>query len=160
MIDWPSGSHVRRRSPNDWGRWNMGTRTFGIWALLAAALLAWSVPAGAEDVPFVDGTKWKKSAPILKRSYLIGVSNLMSAEYAYQQTFGPPPDRQTTIQRLFEEIDEVTLDEAIECIDKWYEDHPDQLDMTVLEVIWLDMVRPNLPASRKYEDDAQAEGKR
>jgi hypothetical protein len=138
----------------------MGTRNLVIGALLAGAFLVWSVPAGAEDVPFVDGKSWKKSAPILKRSYLVGVSNLMSAEYAYQQTFGPPPDKQTTVQRLFEEIDEVTLDEAIDRIDKWYEDHPDQLDMTVLEVIWLDMVRPNLPASRRYEQDAEAEGKR
>jgi len=138
----------------------MGKRNLIIGALLASVFLVWSVPAGAEDVPFIDGKSWKKSAPILKRSYLIGVSNLMSAEYAYQQEFGPPPDMQTTIQRLFEEIDEVTLDEAIDRIDKWYEAHPDQLDTTVLEVIWLDMVRPNLPASRRYDEDAEAEGKR
>ena len=138
----------------------MGKRNLVIGALLASVFLVWSMPAGAEDVPFVDGKSWKKSAPILKRSYLVGVSNLMSAEYAYQQTFGPPPDNQTTIQRLFEEIDEVTLDEAIDRIDKWYEGHPDQMDTTVLEVIWLDMVRPNLPASRRYDADAETEGKR
>ena len=138
----------------------MGTRNLVIGALLAVAFLAWSVPVAAEDVPFVDGESWKKSAPILKRAYLIGVSNLMSAEYAVQKEFGPPPDNQTAIQRLYEEIDEVTLDQAIERIDKWYKNHPDQLDMTVIEVIWLDMVRPNLPASRRYEQDAEAEGKR
>ena len=138
----------------------MGKRNLIIGALLASVFLVWSVPAGAEDVPFVDGKSWKKSAPILKRSYLVGVSNLMSAEYAYQQTFGPPPDKQTTIQRLFEEIDEVTLNQAIERIDKWYEDHPERQDVTVLEVIWLDMVRPNLPESRKYDADAESEGKR
>ena len=138
----------------------MGKRNLIIGALLASAFLVWSVPAAAEDVPFVDGKSWKKSAPILKRSYLIGVSNLMSAEYAVQKEFGPPPDMQTTVQRLFEEIDEVTLNEAIDRIDKWYEDHPDQLDMTVIEVIWLDMVRPNLPASRRYDGDAKSEGKR
>jgi hypothetical protein len=67
---------------------------------------------------------------------------------------------QTSIQRLYEEIDEVTLDEAIDRIDKWYKDHPDQLDATVIEVIWLDMVRPNLPASRRYDEDAKSEGMR
>ena len=138
----------------------MGKRNLIIGALLASVFLVWCVPAGAEDVPFVDGKSWKKSAPILKRSYLVGVSNLMSAEYAYQQEFGPPPDRQTTIQRLYEENDEVTLDGVIDRIDDWYEAHPDQLDMTVLEVIWLDMVRPNLPASRRYDEDAKSEGKR
>jgi hypothetical protein len=138
----------------------MGTRNLIVGVLLASALLVWSVPAAAEDVPFVDGTSWKKSAPVLKRAYLIGLSNLMSAEYAYQKEFGPPPDMQTSIQRLYEEIDEVTLDGAIDRIDQWYESHPDQLDMTVIEVIWLDMVRPNLPASRRYGEDAEAEGKR
>ena len=70
----------------------MGKRHLIIGAFLAAVFLVWTVPAMAEeDVPFVDGKAWKKSAPVLKRAYLIGLSNLMSAEYAYQQTFGPPP---------------------------------------------------------------------
>ena len=137
----------------------MRKRNLFIGALLAVAFLAWSVPVAAEDVPFVDGESWKKSAPILKRAYLIGVSNLMSAEYAYQQEFGPPPVMQTAIQRLYEEIDDVTLDQAIERIDKWYEAHPDHLDTTVIEVIWLDMVRPNLPESKRHDTDAELEGR-
>jgi hypothetical protein len=137
----------------------MGTRNLIIGAFLAAGLLVWSVPAAAEEVPFVDGESWKKSAPILKRAYLVGFANLMSAEYAYQKEFGPPPVMQTAIQRLYEEIDDVTLDQAIERIDKWYEAHPDHLDTTVIEVIWLDMVRPNLPESRRHSTDAELEGK-
>lgn len=124
-----------------------------VFAVIAAAALALAAPAAAEDVPFVDGTMWKKSAPILKRSYLVGISNLLSAEYAYQKEFGPPPDRQTAIQRLYEEIDDVTLDQAIERVDAWYAANPEKMDMTVIEVIWLDMVRPNLPASRRYNQD-------
>ena len=121
-------------------------------AIASVALLV-ALPAAAEDVPFVDGKMWKKSAPILKRTYLVGISNLLSAEYAVQKTFGPPPDDQTAIQRLYEEIDDVTLDEAVARIDQWYTANPDQMDTTVIEVIWLDMVRPNLPASRRYHDE-------
>lgn len=84
-----------------------------ILAAAAAAGLVAASNAAAEDVPFIDGTSWEKSAPILKRAYLIGFSNLMSTEYAYQKEFGPPADRQTTIRRLYEEIDDVTLDGAI-----------------------------------------------
>ena len=80
----------------------------------------------------------------------------MSAEYTVEQEFGPPPDEQTAMQRLYEEIDDVTLDGAIERIDRLYAAHPDQQDMTVLEVIWLEMVRPNLPASRRYEAAGEA----
>ncbi len=127
-------------------------RTMRLAAILTGfALLA--LPAAAEDIPFVDGTMWKKSAPILKRTYLVGFSNLLSAEYAVQKTFGPPPDDQTAIQRLYEEIDEVTLDEAVARIDAWYKANPDKMDTTVVEVIWLDMVRPNLPESRRYHGE-------
>ena len=125
-----------------------------VWAsvAIAAAALVLASPAAAEDVPLVDGTMWKKSAPILKRTYLVGISNLMSAEYAVQKEFGPPDD-QTAIQRMYEEIDDMTLNEAVEQIDAWYAANPGKMDTTVLEVIWLDMVRPNLPASRRYGQD-------
>ncbi len=126
-----------------------------IWIALALSTAALSLasPAAADDVPFVDGTMWKKSAPLLKRTYLVGFSNLLSAEYAYQKSFGPPADRQTTIQRLYEEIDDVTPDGAVERIDAWYQANPDQLNTTVVEVIWLELVRPNLSDSRLYHLD-------
>ncbi len=115
-----------------------------------AAVLLTAGPAFASDVPFIDGKLWEDSAPVLKRAYLIGVSNLLNAEYALQKEFGPPPDDQTSIQRFYDSVENVTLDGAIERIDRWYEQNPDQMDTTVLEVIWLDMVRPNLPESRRY----------
>jgi hypothetical protein len=130
----------------------MGTKVWLLAALFSVSL-ATASPVAAEEVPFVDGTMWKKSAPILKRTYLVGFSNLLSAEYAYQKAFGPPPDRKTAILRLYEEIDDVTLDEAVASIDGWYEKNPDKMDTTVVEVIWLEMVRPNLPASRRYDQD-------
>ena len=42
----------------------------------AAALLALAAPAGAEDLPFVDGHMWVKSAKPLKRAYLIALAIL------------------------------------------------------------------------------------
>ena len=117
----------------------------------AAALLAFAAPASAEDLPFVDGHMWVKTAKPLKRAYLIGIGNLINAEYAYQKEMGPPSDRSTSIQRAYEGIDDMTLDECVARIDAWYERNADKRDTTVLEVIWLDMVEPNLPASRRYD---------
>ena len=47
---------------------------------------------------------------------------------------------------MYEGIDDVTLDEAIERIDAWYKKNTGRMDTAVMEVIWLDMVAPNLPA--------------
>ena len=126
-------------------------RNIGRGALIAVFALGLIAPSGVaaeEYVPLVDGATWKKSAPILKRAYLIGVSNLMTAEYLYQKELGPPPDNQTTIQRLYEEIEASSLNEAIDRIDQWYEKNPDQLKEPVLVAIWLDMVEPNLKEGR------------
>ncbi len=128
-------------------------RRLGVSGAVAGALCVAGFAAVADEtVPFVDGTMWKKSAPVLKRTYLVGISNLLVAEYLYQKDWGPPPDNQTSIQRFYEGLDNDTLDAAVERIDAWYEANPNQLDTTVLEVIWVQLVEPNLPASRRYHD--------
>ena len=113
------------------------------------ALLGLAQASSAEEevaVPFVDGKMWKQSAPVLKRSYLVGISNLLTAEYLYQESKGFPSDKKSSIRRVYEGIDDVTLDECIQRIDAWYEKNPGRMNETVMEVIWLDMVAPNLPA--------------
>ncbi len=106
-----------------------------IFAMLIAGL------AVGEDIPLVDGSIWRKSSQTEKQSYIIGVSNLLSVEYAYQQGSKPPPsDEQTIIRRLYEDVDEVTLDGVIARIDQWYKDNPGMINRAVLDVIWVDMV--------------------
>jgi hypothetical protein len=116
-------------------------------AVLIAAIAilgANPVAASEDDVPFVDGTMWKATATPLKRAYLIGIANFLSAEYAFQHKNGFPPSSQSSIQTVYEGIDDMTLDQSIARIDGWYVKNPGKDDTTVLEVIWLDMVEPNV----------------
>lgn len=116
-------------------------RVFSLLALIA--FLPGS--AFAEDVPIVDGALWSQSSKVEKKAYLVGASNLLSVEYAYQTRNGNPPDReQTTVQDFFTKIDNISLDETIQRVDDWYQKNPDRLDMAVLAVIWVDMVEPNI----------------
>ncbi len=95
----------------------------------------------AEEIPLVDGKLWLKSSTDDKHSYLIGVSNYLSIEYAYQNAANKPvADEQSTVRRFFEDIDDMSLDEVTGRIDSWYRNHPDRLDSAVLNVIWVDMV--------------------
>ena len=95
----------------------------------------------AEEIPLVDGKLWLKSITDDKHSYLIGVSNFLSIEYAYQKAASKPvADEQSTVRRFFEDIDDMSLDEVTSRIDSWYRNHPDRLDSAVLNVIWVDMV--------------------
>ena len=45
---------------------------------------------------------------------------------------------------MFTKIDDISLDETIQRIDRWYRNNPDQQEMAGLAVIWVDMVEPNL----------------
>jgi len=112
--------------------------------LVAAIAILATGPAASDDVPFVDGEMWKATATPLKRAYLIGIANFLSAEYAFQQKNGFPPSSQSSVQNAYEGIDDMTLDQSIERIDAWFAKNPGKQDTTVLEVIWLDMVEPNL----------------
>ena len=113
--------------------------------LLTTAMLFMPVqPSLAKDVPIVDGKLWLASSYDDKLSYLVGIANLMDVEYAYQQRSPQPPsDRQTLIRKLYEEIDELTLNQLIERIDQWYREHPEQQGKAVLGVIWREFVESN-----------------
>ena len=107
--------------------------------------LALSLPNSAlagEDVPLVDGTLWTESSPVEKKSYVIGMANLMVVEYLYQEgSKQMPSDDQTIIQRLYDATEDVTLDGIIDLIDQWYKNHPGQLKEPVIVVIWNEFVK-------------------
>ena len=99
--------------------------------------------SAAEEVPLVDGKLWSKSSVDNKHSYLIGVSNLLDIEYGYQKVSKKPvTNDQSIIRRFYEDIDDMSLDEVTKRIDQWYQKHPDKLNKAVINVIWVDMVKP------------------
>ena len=94
----------------------------------------------AKDLPQVTGKEWTTSPVIAKRAYLIGLNNLVDAEYAYQVKVAKqkPRSDQTLIQRMYKAADgSGTIDDAIRKIDAWYKANPDHLGKAVLDVIWI-----------------------
>jgi hypothetical protein len=115
--------------------------------LLAILCVPLTVFAQEEDnaVPFVDGEMWEESSRLEKVSYIVGLSNLLDAEFAFQQKSGSPPTAdQSIIKTMWENIDDLSIDDAIHRIDQWYENNPDDMPTVVIDVIWVDMVEPNL----------------
>lgn len=109
--------------------------------LFATTLILAGRSVNAVEMPIVDGVLWSKSTTLGKHAYLIGVSNLLEVEYAYQKRNDrPPSDSQSIVRRLFESTADLSLDQMTGRVDRWYRNHPDQLEKAVLDVIWLDMV--------------------
>ena len=112
---------------------------------VAVAVVASS--ARADEVPVVTGQQWTQSTEQSKRVYLIGVSNALQVEAAYQAG-NPPTDAQSLIPRLARGLKGQTLDSVREGLDRWYAANPDRLQRPVIETIWFEIVVPGLKTTK------------
>jgi len=106
------------------------------------AVVAWG-SAVAEEVPLITGEHWVKSTDQMKKAYLIGMANMVLVETAYEGS-NPPSDAQSIVPRMVKGLRGQTLDSVREALDKWYANHPDQLQRPVVETLWFELVVPGL----------------
>jgi len=106
------------------------------------AVVAWG-SAVAEEVPLITGEHWVKSTDQMKKAYLIGMANMVLVEIAYEGS-NPPSDAQSIVPRMVKGLRGQTLDSVREALDKWYANHPDQLQRPVVETLWFELVVPGL----------------
>ena len=102
---------------------------------------------GAAEVPLVDGTHWTRSSDEVKKAYLIGLANLVQVEAAYYAD-NPALNESGFSPRVARGMKGQTLVGVLEALDKWYADHPEQLQRPVVETIWFEMVVPALRQSK------------
>jgi hypothetical protein len=114
--------------------------------LLVAATLAWG-SARADEVPMVTGEHWTQSAEHVKKVYLVGMTNLLQVETAYQGS-NAPSDAQSVIPRLAKGLKGQTLDSVREGLDRWYAANPYKLQRPVIETIWFEIVATGLKETK------------
>ncbi|MGZ8217037.1 hypothetical protein [Methylomagnum sp.] len=116
----------------------------------SAAAVAGDIPGSADGgLRYATGQNWIASSKDEKLSYLAGLGNAINAEFAYQMTSQPPPaDNQTLVQKAHRGFSAYTVGQVAERIDQWYAGHPQQLGKTVLDVIWLEIIKPAPPPGR------------
>jgi hypothetical protein len=145
MIPRTNGSHDQELKMTIIAR---GLRRVGRAASSIAAVLALTGGiAVAADIPLVDGTHWVKSTAEVKKAYLVGVSNVIQLEVAYQAD-NPLPEGRSLAPRAARGMTGQTLNGVLEALDRWYGAHPEQLQRPVLETIWFEMVVPGLKTNK------------
>jgi hypothetical protein len=107
----------------------------GAVAIATVTLLA--PPAIAEGA-YVTGVNWKASSKSEKLAYVLGISNLMSADYELQRKGGRA--RGSAISEMYGATANVSVEKAVATIDAWFAANPDKMDDTVLDVIWMTLV--------------------
>ena len=115
-------------------------------AACAVAALAGGV-AQAQEIPLITGEHWTKSTEQNKKAYLVGMTNMLQVEVAYQAG-ATPPDAQTVVPRFAKGLKGHTLDGAIAKLDAWYAKNPGRMQQTVVETIWYELVVPGLQQNK------------
>ena len=103
--------------------------------------------AQAQEIPLVTGEHWTKSTEQNKKAYLVGLTNMLQVEIAYQAG-NTLPDSQTVVPRFAKGLKGHTLDGAIAKLDAWYAKNPGRMQQTVVETIWYELVVPGLQQNK------------
>ncbi len=105
-------------------------------SLIMAGLLLASVGLVARsEVYLPDGNDWETSSQGEQVAYLLGVSNTLSIGYVSDEK-RVPGNQDTFTHRAVQGLEGTTVAQAVEVIDAWYKNNPDQLDKPVLRVLW------------------------
>lgn len=111
-----------------------------LWLILLIGFL-FATEASAQHV-VVDGKLWMQSTPEIRKAFLIGAANGIALEKAYAEKTGTPAPQAGAIAA--KAVDGLTLDQISGRITQWYEANPGRRDMSVMAVLWIDMVRPTI----------------
>jgi hypothetical protein len=116
-----------------------------VMALVAAVglvvLTAGGLWAAQPDVPEVTGTVWMKSTQQEKLAFLVGAGSAVAIENHVDSKSGAPSKFVTGWIDAFG--DETWSDVAIR-VDKYYSAHPDMNERLVMDVLWKEMIMPDL----------------
>lgn len=119
-------------------------------AMLVAACAVAALAGGAaqaQEIPLVTGEHWTKSTEQSKKAYLVGLTNMLQVEVAYQAG-NTLPESQTVVPRFAKGLKGQTLDGAIAKVDAWYAKNPGRMQQPVIETIWYELVVPGLQQNK------------
>lgn len=108
---------------------------------LAASIALAASTTYADEVPIVNGEHWTRSPEQVKKAYLVGIANVLQIESAYEGN-NPPSQTQSLVPTAAKGLKGETLDSVREKVDRWYAQNPAQLQRSVFEVIWFEIVVP------------------
>ena len=98
----------------------------------------------AQDLVIVNGEHWVGADLDEKRAYLFGVGNVLEIEQAMAgDDYGSLRGR-SIVPVLLEGLSGMSIADLVTSLDRFYADHPDQMNRPVLEVLYIEMALPRM----------------
>jgi hypothetical protein len=96
----------------------------------------------ANPSPDVDGYVWMKSTDPEKKAFLFGAGTAIVLEYQMRVKRTEEPSK--FIKGWIDVFDNMSWAEMASKLDQYYESNPDKAERLVFDVIWHEMIKPNL----------------
>ncbi len=125
--------------------------------LLSIGFAAWTMDASGQEkkdseqyMPLCQGTHWQRATSDAKVAFIWGVAHVVLIENILMEEL-PELKRENFSAKVAEARrarlsagTAMTMNEVVQMIDQFYNDHPDQLETPVLKVLWVTGIKPNL----------------
>ena len=93
--------------------------------------------------PLLTGELWVKMTPDMKTAYIWGAGDVVDLEQEFMEIY-PELKRESFAIKAVEGIGDVTINEIVATVDAFYKDNPDKVNLSVIRVIWDEMIKPNI----------------
>ncbi len=125
--------------------------------LLFIGFAAWTMDASGQEkkdfekyMPLCRVTHWQRAQSDAKVAFIWGAAHVVLIENLLMEKFP-----QLKVENFSEKVVEarrarvkagtaMTINQIVQAIDKFYTDHPDQLETPVMKVLWEIGIKPNL----------------
>jgi len=89
------------------------------------------------------GKTWQLLSLEGKRAYVLGAGEMAEIERELIARY-PHMQRHGFTEKFAEALEGVPTDDIVSVVDNFYRNHPDQLDVSVMTVIWEMMIKPKV----------------
>lgn len=120
--------------------------TFSVISSGGANATAQSIAAEAQGplvMPVLRGDVWKKMTTDEKVAFIWGAGHIINLEQEIMDKH-PEQKRDTFVTKASKTMSGMPINEVVAVIDKYYADHPADIDKPVIHVIWDTMIRPKI----------------
>jgi hypothetical protein len=114
------------------------------WIILAAAMcLIMAGPVAADESKLLRGDVWQIMSDDEKVAFLWGATQVVVVEQALMDHM-PELKVENFSAKVVEGAADRTMNETVSIIDNFYAANPDKIEVSVMRVIWDEMIKPNI----------------
>ena len=114
--------------------------------LICMFFFGWNSALGEQpkiEAPLMTGKVWTQMSQHQKTAYIWGVGDVVDLEQEIMEIY-PELKRESFVTKAVEGVGDVTMNDIVATVDKFYAANPDKVNLSVIRVVWDTMIKPNI----------------